>query len=159
MTEYIVNYDCEQNDVLTSLYNTFKEYDNFQGCGIEKICLPKEIKITSPSQCLFGYPIEVDEKLHRGQFSIIMETFPKKEKTEPKEDSDVYYIVTLNGWGQDKLRGTTVAYQFCAKVIQHSPKMIFELNSPTKALVIIPFNWIESMAPSKVHWEGKNGKA
>ena len=151
MTEYIVNYDCERDNALTSLYNTFKEYDAFQGCGIKKICLPKDVTLTS--QYLFGYPVEIDENLHRGQFSIIMETFPKKEKTEPKDDSDVYYIVTLNEQGQDKFRGTTVAYRFCAKVIQHSPKMIFELNSPTKALVIIPFNWIESMAPSKAHWE------
>lgn len=156
MTEYIVNYNCEQNDVLTSLYNTFKEYDDFQGCGVKKICLPKGVLLTSKH--FFGYPIEKDENLHQGQFAIIMETFPKKAKTEPKDDSDVYYIVTLNEQGQDKLRGTTTAYRFCAKVIQHSPKMIFELNSPTKALVIIPFNWIESMAPSKVHWEGKNGK-
>jgi hypothetical protein len=151
VTEYIVNYDCERYDVFTSLYNTFEEYNNFQGCGVRKICLPKGVLLLS--QHSFGYPVETDENLHLGQFAIIMETFPKKEKTEPKDDSDVYYIVTLNEQGQDKLRGTTVAYRFCAKAIQHSPKMIFELNSPTKALVIIPFGWIESMAPSKVHWE------
>ena len=102
--------------------------------------------------------VHVDEHLLHGQF--VIQTYHKNpHDTIPTQpNKDVYYIVTLNEQGQDKLKGTTISYRFCAKLIQDSSKMIFGLNSPTKALVIIPFGWIESMAPSKVHWEEKNGK-
>jgi len=67
---------------------------------------------------------------------------------------DIYYIVTIKEEYQEKLKLTTVKKSFCGKLVQTGSTMLFELNG-CKAYIIIPFKWIESMAPSKVLWELK----
>ena len=67
---------------------------------------------------------------------------------------DIYYIVTIKEEYQEKLKFTTIKKSFCGKLVQTGSTMLFELNG-IGAYVLIPFKWIESMAPSKVLWELK----
>lgn len=62
----------------------------------------------------------------------------------------IKYIVRLKS--DKKLEYTTINRDFCGELITDGPQMVFKLNG-SGALVIIPFDWIEYMAPSKVHWE------
>lgn len=62
---------------------------------------------------------------------------------------DIVYIVTLKDEYRKYLELTTVDKIFCGKYIKSEYKKVyFELNN-SKAIVIIPEEWIEFMAPSK----------
>ena len=71
-----------------------------------------------------------------------------------KKDSDIKYLVIIDdsqfdikdrAWYQ-----TTCSSCFCGYLINsNSHQSIFELNSPTEALVIIPTDKIKWMAPIK----------
>ena len=158
MVEYIVNYDCERVGVFDAILNEFREYDDFRGYGVTKICLPKGFNFNKLKTIyFFEYPVELDEKLHRGQFSIIMETFPKKETEQPQNNIDVVYIVRIKPEFQTNFKDTTINHEFAGKILaQIRDAYVFELNSSTKAIVIIPLDWIECMAPSKIHWETRS---
>jgi len=155
MVEYIVNYDCERIGVFDALLENFREYDDFRGCGITKICLPKGFDFNKlKTTYFFGYPVELDEKLNRGQFSIIMETFPKKETEQPQNNTDMVYIVRVKPEFQINFKNTTINHKFAGKILaQIRDAYVFELNGIYGATVIIPFDWIECMAPSKRHFE------
>ena len=155
MVEYIVNYDCERVGIFDAILNKFREYDDFRGCGITKICLPKDFDFNRlKTTYFFGYPVELDEKLHRGQFSIIMEAFPKKETEQPQNNTDIVYIVRIKPEFQINFKDTTVNHKFAGKILaQIRDAYVFELNGIYGATVIIPFDWIECMAPSKKHFE------
>ena len=161
MIEYIVNYDVQEfPNIFDAILHTFKQYNDFINCKVEAIYVPVKsnfLMVKGKTAELHGYPVFIDMDLHEGQFIITMDSFPNKEKENLKENSDIYYLVTIKTEYQDKLFYTTISKGFCGKILQHASTMIFELNSPTKAQVIIPFSWIESMAPSKAHWE-KRGK-
>lgn len=67
---------------------------------------------------------------------------------------DIVYIVRVKSEFQINFKDTTINHNFAGKILaQIRDAYVFELNSPTKAMVIIPFDWIECMAPSKVHFE------
>ena len=62
---------------------------------------------------------------------------------------DIVYIVTLKDEYRKYLELTTVDKMFCGRYIKSEyQKVYFELNG-SKAVVIIPEEWIEFMAPSK----------
>lgn len=68
-------------------------------------------------------------------------------------NKDIIYIVKLKPEMQDELRLTTIKREFCGKFITRlDDTFVFELNG-SEAQVIVPYNAIEWMAPSKVHWE------
>lgn len=157
MVEYIVNYNCKRVRTFDAILNEFREHDDFKGCGVKKICISKffnGIKDTAKEMFIHGFPIEVDNRLRLGQFSIIMETFPKKETEQPQNNTDVVYIVKVKPEFQTNFKDTTINHKFAGKILaQIRDAYVFELNESSKAIVIIPSDWIECMAPSKVHFE------
>ena len=157
MVEYIVNYDSERVGIFDAILNEFREHDDFRGCKVNKICIPKffnGIKDTDKEIFIRGFPIEIDNRLHLGQFSITMETFPKKEKEQPQNNTDVVYIVRVKPEFQINFKDTTINHKFVGKILaQIRDAYVFELNGIYGATVIIPFDWIECMAPSKRHFE------
>lgn len=67
---------------------------------------------------------------------------------------DVVYIVRVKPEFQINFKDTTINHKFAGKILaQIRDAYVFELNSSTKAMVIISFDWIECMAPSKAHFE------
>lgn len=67
---------------------------------------------------------------------------------------DIVYIVRVKPEFQLNFKGTTINHKFAGKILaQIRDAYVFELNGAYSAIVIIPFNWIECMAPSKVHFE------
>ena len=154
MTEYIVNYDCEQVGIFAAIRQKLIEYDNFKGCRVKKICIPTLFFKGIQDADIDGFPIEIDSRLQLGQFSIIMETFPKKETEQPQNNTDVVYIVRIKPEFQTNFKDTTINHKFAGKILaQIRDAYVFELNGIYGATVIIPFDWIECMAPSKKHFE------
>ncbi len=73
-----------------------------------------------------------------------------------KDYDAIYYIVQV----KNPLRFclTTISERFCGKLVnQTSDTFYFELNG-SGALIIIPHNEIEWMAPSKKHWPLRTGE-
>lgn len=65
---------------------------------------------------------------------------------------DIYYIVSLKDEYRDKLNLTTIKKEFCAKFNHEAYGVVwFELNG-SNALIVIPDQWIEWIAPSKALW-------
>lgn len=65
---------------------------------------------------------------------------------------DIYYIVYIKDEYIDRLHLTTIAKRFCGKFIHQSyGNLYFELNF-SEALVVVPEEWIECLAPSKALW-------
>lgn len=75
--------------------------------------------------------------------------YPKTE-TVFNRDNNIKYIVKLKP--DKKLEYTTINKFFCGELLIRDAQMIFKLNGSNDAIVIIPMDWIEYMAPSKVHW-------
>lgn len=70
-----------------------------------------------------------------------------KSDTRP---TDILYFVTIKEDYMYKLSGTTIQKGFCGyEVNQAGCNIYFEVQE-TNALVIIPHQWIEIMAPAKV---------
>ena len=69
--------------------------------------------------------------------------------------NDVYYIVGIRSDCRHNLELTTINKEFCGRFIHQSHgNLYFELNG-SKALVIVPEEWISYCAPSKVLWKIK----
>ena len=69
--------------------------------------------------------------------------------------NDVYYIVGIRSDCRHNLKLTTINEEFCGRFIHQSHgNLYFELNG-SKALVIVPEEWISYCAPSKVLWKIK----
>lgn len=67
--------------------------------------------------------------------------------------NDIYYIVGIRSDYRHNLNLTTINKEFCGKFIHQSHgNLYFELNG-SRALVIVPEEWISYCAPSKVLWE------
>lgn len=67
-----------------------------------------------------------------------------------KDYDAIYYIVQVRN--PLHFTNTTITERFCGKLVnQNNGNFYFELNG-SGALVIIPHNEIEWMAPSKKHW-------
>ena len=65
---------------------------------------------------------------------------------------EIYYIVTIEDSKIPNLCNTTINKRFCARIIKATDeKILFELNG-SDAKVVIPSDWIECLAPSKVLW-------
>lgn len=63
-----------------------------------------------------------------------------------------YYIVGIKDEYRDRLSLTTINKEFCGKLIHRTFKSLwFKLNG-SNAYVVIPEQWIEYLAPSKVLW-------
>ena len=70
---------------------------------------------------------------------------------------NIMYIVTLKDEASF-MELTTIDKTFCATFIKAEyGNIYFELNG-SKAIVIIPEEWIKTMAPSKAHWNLKHKK-
>lgn len=68
------------------------------------------------------------------------------------ENNEIYYIVGIKGERISNLESTTINKSFCGKIINITEESaFFELNG-SGAKVIIPTDWIEYLAPSKVLW-------
>ena len=164
MTEYIVNYNVKEfPNIIDIILKTFRDHDDFRDCGIQGIYVPTKSFIIFNSKVeptLFGYPVYLDMNLNMGQFIIRMELFPKKDKEtkeQPQNNTDVVYIVRVKPEFQINFKDTTVNHKFAGKILaQIRDAYVFELNGSSKAMVIIPFDWIECMAPSKIHWETRS---
>lgn len=66
---------------------------------------------------------------------------------------DIYYIVNIKEKYRHELRLTTINKEFCGKIVnQTAGNIYFELNG-SGGLIIIPHEWINWLAPSKVLWE------
>lgn len=68
------------------------------------------------------------------------------------ENNEIYYIVGIKSERIPNLESTTINKSFCGKIIKATKEStFFELNG-SGAKVIIPTDWIEYLAPSKVLW-------
>lgn len=67
---------------------------------------------------------------------------------------DIYYLVIVRENILDPLWDKTTTHNtFCGKLVnQNNGRFYFELNG-SGALVIIPHDWIDWMAPSQVLWD------
>ena len=66
---------------------------------------------------------------------------------------DIYYIVNIKEKYRYELRLTTINKEFCGKIVnQTAGNIYFELNG-SGGLVIVPHEWINWLAPSKILWE------
>ena len=72
---------------------------------------------------------------------------------DSKMNTDIYYIIKIRDRFLSNLRFTTISSGYlCGKIIKTSDaRYIFELNG-SKAVVEIPSNYIEFIAPSKILW-------
>ena len=67
---------------------------------------------------------------------------------------DIVYIVKVKPECQINFKSTTIRHTFAGKILaQIRDAYVFELNGCYGALVIIPLEWIECMAPSQIHFE------
>ena len=161
-TDYIINYDVKEfPNIVDIILQTLKAHDDFKGCEVKGIYVPAKSFIIFNSRVeptLFGYPVYLDMDLNMGQFMIVVESFSKEDKEIKEDPQDVVYIVRIKPEFQINFKDTTINHKFAGKILaQIRDAYVFELNSSTKAMVIIPLDWIECMAPSKAHWE-KRGK-
>lgn len=70
---------------------------------------------------------------------------------------DIIYIVRVKPEFQINFKDTTISHKFAGKILaQIRDAYVFELNGAYGELVIIPFNWIECMAPSRMSWDMKH---
>ena len=71
-----------------------------------------------------------------------------------KLDDKVKYIVKIKDEFVPFFEKTTLSKKgvFCGMIIQKGDQMIFELNGPFHANVIIPCSWIEWLAPSCIYF-------
>lgn len=77
-----------------------------------------------------------------------MENQPIQVLKEP----EIYYIVSIKDRYIYELHLTTITKEFCGRIeSQSSTSIHFRLNG-SDALVIIPYSWIEWMAPAKELW-------
>jgi len=69
------------------------------------------------------------------------------------KEPEIYYIVSIKERYIYDLHLTTITKEFCGRIEnQTSTSIYFRLNG-SDALVIIPHNWIEWMAPAKELWQ------
>lgn len=69
------------------------------------------------------------------------------------KEPEIYYIVSIKDRYICEFHLTTITKEFCGRIEnQTSTSIYFRLNG-SDALVIIPHNWIEWMAPSKELWK------
>lgn len=69
------------------------------------------------------------------------------------KEPEIYYIVSIKERYIYDLHLTTIIKEFCGRIEnQTSTSIYFRLNG-SDALVIIPHNWIEWMAPAKELWQ------
>lgn len=69
------------------------------------------------------------------------------------KESEIYYIISIKERYISELHLTTITKEFCGRIEnQTSTSIYFRLNV-SNALVIIPHNWIEWMAPAKKLWQ------
>ena len=154
MCEYIVNYDSERHSLTEAMAKKLCEID-FDKYEILKIQIPNmKLHVLFKHRSMWqGYPVEEDNRLHRGQFCFILEEKRNEDPLNLKSNPiDPYYIVTIKEQYQDKLQNTTCRHKFCGKLVNQTDRFYFELNN-SKALVIIPHEWVECMAPSKALWD------
>lgn len=66
---------------------------------------------------------------------------------------NILYIVKIKERYLEKLSKTTLKNgRFAGILLKSGENMAFELNGSSKAIIIIPYNWIEYMAPSLLNW-------
>ena len=66
---------------------------------------------------------------------------------------DIYYIVSIKDKYKNKLKLTTISKEFCGKFHHQAHGIVwFKLNG-SGALVAVPDEWIEYIAPSKILWD------
>ena len=76
-----------------------------------------------------------------------------KNHTHTKSDTrptNILYLVTIKEDYIHKLSGTTIQNGFCGYEVNQAGRNIYFELYETNALVIIPHQWIEIMAPVKV---------
>ena len=93
-----------------------------------------------------------EEVLERVSNSANKSTYIEQTSYYKEPMKDIYYIVGLKDDCRYNLRLTTINEKFCGRLIHQSyGNLYFELNG-SKALVIVPEEWIAYCAPSSVLW-------
>lgn len=92
----------------------------------------------------------------RGDDMEELEKILKQMANQPIQvlkEPEIYYIVSIKERHIYDLHLTTITKEFCGRIEnQTSTSIYFRLNG-SDALVIIPHNWIEWMAPAKKLWQ------
>ena len=71
------------------------------------------------------------------------------ENKDIKDTKDIYYMVKIKENYNENFHNTVIKNKFCGKIVnQAAGNIYFELYK-SDALVIMPHNWIEWLAPSK----------
>ena len=75
-------------------------------------------------------------------------------------ENDVVYIVKIkDGVADPMFSKTTTRPYLCGTILhQGDGQFWFEING-SKALAIIPYCYVEWMAPSRIHWQLKMNKS
>lgn len=67
---------------------------------------------------------------------------------------DIYYIVKIKEQYLSNLKLTTISSgYFCGRIIMTDSNYVFRLNGAPGAIVEIPRDYIEFVAPSRILWE------
>lgn len=100
--------------------------------------------------------LEILLSLDGGQGMEELENILKQMRDQPIQilkNPEIYYVVSIKDRYICKLHLTTITKEFCGRIEnQTSTSIYFRLNC-SDALVIIPHNWIEWMAPAKKLWQ------
>lgn len=69
------------------------------------------------------------------------------------KNPEIYYIVSLKERYIYELRLTTIRKEFCGRIENQTGTNIYFRLNESDALIIIPHDWIEWMAPAKKLWQ------
>lgn len=99
-----------------------------------------------------GQPVTADASLNFNEIKIIYRpvtpiTPIKKQEKEEKET--ILYLVNIKPEHKDKFKDTLIHSKFCGELVNQTNDMFYFELYKGRAIVIIPHNWIEFMAPIK----------
>lgn len=71
---------------------------------------------------------------------------------ETLNKKNIYYIVGIKNERFPSLKNTTINKEFCGRIVKITENNTFFKLNGSEVNVIIPTDWIEYLAPSKLLW-------
>ena len=76
----------------------------------------------------------------------------KLSNKEILNKKDIYYIVGIKSERLSSLENTTINKEFCGRIVKITENNTFFKLNGSEVNVIVPTDWIEYLAPSKLLW-------
>lgn len=77
----------------------------------------------------------------------------KLSNEEILNKKDIYYIVGIKSERLSSLENTTINKEFCGRIVKITENNTFFKLNGSEVNVIVPTDWIEYLAPSKLLWD------